>query len=104
MGSTEGHQRASKWRRDTRSPLPRPLPYAGYDPLSPSQGQLPASPRGSEAEPEPEAGRQDTEVPGSTPRLCPSFSGHPKKEGAAGKGKERKYAVSWEVLGRQVLS
>lgn len=36
-------------------------------------------PRGLEAEPE--AGRQDAKVPGSTPHRCPSFSGHPKGRG-----------------------
>lgn len=61
--------------------FPDPPAHARTDPLSPLRGWLPAVPGGSEAEPEPEAGRQDAEVPGSTPHPCPSFSGHP--EGAA---------------------
>lgn len=38
-------------------------------------------PRGLEAEPELETGRQDAEVPGSTPHPCPSFSGHQERRG-----------------------
>lgn len=109
MVSTEVRQMVPKRKRDTRSPFPRPLPHAGTDPLSPPQGWLPTFPRGSEVEPEPKAGRQDAEVPGSTPHPCPSFSGHPERRGQLsslppGNGKERKCRVCWEVLGRQVLS
>lgn len=86
-----------KVEKGHQSPLPRPLPHDASDPLSPP------SPGAQEAEAEPEAGRQDAEVPGLHPYLCPSFSGHPEGRGH-GKGKERKCAASWEVLGRQVLS
>lgn len=91
---------ASKCRMDTRSPLPRPSPHAHTDPLSPPPGWLPAFPGGSEAEQEPEAGRQDAEVPGSTPHPCPSFSGH--LEGAAAffpPSWEREREKVWSVLG-----
>ena len=65
-----------------QTPAPRQL-----WPTFSSSGWLPAFPGGSEAEPEPEAGRQDAEVPGSTLRLCPSFSGHPERRGQLGKGR-----------------
>lgn len=65
-----------------QTPAPRQL-----WPTFSSSGWLPAFPGGSEAEPEPEAGRQDAEVPGSTLRLCPSFSGHPERRGQRGKGR-----------------
>lgn len=59
-------------------------------------------PRGLEAEPELETGRQDAEVPGSTPRPCPSFSGHPERRGqlpALPPSWEREGEKVWSMLG-----
>lgn len=85
---------ATPWRRDPECLGPRP--HARPDPLSPPRGWLPAFPGAPEAEPELKAQRQDAEVPGSTPRPCPSFSGHPERRGQPPgrpprKGKERKW-------------
>lgn len=48
-----------------------------------------------------EAGRRGSWL---HPTPMPQFLWSPRKEGAARKGKERKCAASWEVLGQQVLS
>lgn len=66
-------------REGDQGSFPQTLAHASTDPLSLLLWLAACPPRGSETEPE--AGRQDAKVLGSTPHPCPSFSGHPKGRG-----------------------